>query len=200
MKIHIISGSHRSESQSTKVSNYLSTELLAIGVEVTMNDLSVSPLPLIASSQTPTDDEVINRDAYVAMMKDCDALIVVTPEWNGAATPGIINALELVKTEAWFKPALIVTVSSSRGGAYPVAQLRSFSSKNNRINYIPEHIIVRNVKDVLNSAITDLPEDTYIRERITFALNILKEYAETHIDLRARLNIDSIDPRFANGM
>jgi hypothetical protein len=78
------------------------------------------------------------------------------------------------------KPALIVTVSSADGGAYPVAELRMSSYKNNRICYIPEQVIVRNVESVLNENEADNnPEaDQYFRSRFEYALGVLKEYAE----------------------
>jgi len=82
------------------------------------------------------------------------------------------------KGELAHKPALIVTVSSADGGAYPVAELRMSSYKNNRICYIPEQVIVRNVESVLNDdpAENDADADRYFRERIPYALKILREY------------------------
>jgi hypothetical protein len=83
------------------------------------------------------------------------------------------------KGELAHKPALIVTVSSADGGAYPVAELRMSSYKNNRLCYIPEQVIVRNVESVLNDdAEKNNPDaDSYFRERIAYALGILKEYS-----------------------
>jgi hypothetical protein len=53
------------------------------------------------------------------------------------------------------------------------------SYKNNRICYIPEQIIVRNVEKVLKDdpAENDPGADRYFRERIQWTLAILKEYA-----------------------
>lgn len=200
MNIHIISGSHRAKSQSIKVSTYISKELEKKGLYISLTDISTTILPLIESSQEPTQIEKIDIDTYIDQMASADGYIFVTPEWNGAATPGIMNALQLVEKESWFKPALIVSVSSGRGGSYPIIQLRSFGYKNNKINFIPEHIIVRNVKEVLNDKETDQSEDMYIRDRIHYALNILVEYTKCHIDLRKTLDIESIDPKYDNGM
>jgi hypothetical protein len=76
------------------------------------------------------------------------------------------------------KPALIVTVSSADGGAYPVAELRMSSYKNSRLCYIPEQVIVRNVESVLNSNADDnnASADEYFRARILYALKLLREY------------------------
>ena len=53
------------------------------------------------------------------------------------------------------------------------------SYKNNRICYLPEHLIIRNVESVLNAdASKNNPEtDRYFRERIVYAGGILSAYA-----------------------
>jgi len=83
------------------------------------------------------------------------------------------------KNELGHKPAMIVTVSSSDGGAYALAELRMSSYKNCRLCYIPEQVIVRNVESVLNedSSLNNKDADSYFRERITWTLKVLKEYA-----------------------
>ena len=103
------------------------------------------------------------------------------------------------KGELAHKPGLIVTISAGDGGAYPVAELRMSSYKNNRLCYIPEQVIVRNVESVLNDDGVNEPRaDAYFRARIPFALRILKEYAQA---LRAvRASGLTFDERFKNGM
>ena len=46
----------------------------------------------------------------------------------------------------YFINGLIVSISSGNGGAYPISELRSSSYKNSHILWIPENIIIRNVK------------------------------------------------------
>ena len=98
------------------------------------------------------------------------------------------------------KPALIVTVSSGDGGAYPVAELRMSSYKNNRLCYIPEHLILRNVERILNEneADNDPGADAYFRERISWALGILRGYAVALKSMRGTTEIHH--DKFANGM
>ena len=79
--------------------------------------------------------------------------------------------------EVGHKPALITTVSSGIGGSFPVAELRSSSYKNNRICFIPEHLIVRHVEGMFGDTSSGKEED-YIRKRIDFAANVLNEYAK----------------------
>ncbi len=104
----------------------------------------------------------------------------IAPEWHGQVPSGLKNFfLMWGKGELAHKPALIVTVSSADGGAYPVAELRMSSYKNNRICYIPEQVIVRNVEGVLNEneADNNADADQYFRSRFGYALGVLKEYA-----------------------
>ena len=136
-----------------------------------------------------------------AQLASSDAFVVISPEWHGQVPSGLKNFfLMWGKGELAHKPALIVTVSSADGGAYPVAELRMSSYKNNRICYIPEQVIVRNVESVLNDdpAQNDPDTDRYFRERIVYALNILKEYALALGQVRASGAADLV--RFKNGM
>ena len=183
MKIMIISGSHRNHSQSDKVAHYIAQALLdnkqATATEVF--SLAGNPLPL-------WDEGIWNGDAnWQALLNPLseklaasDGFVIIAPEWHGQVPAGLKNFFLLWGAgELAHKPALIVAVSSSDGGAYPVAELRMSSYKNNRICYIPEQLIVRNVESVLNADPTqNQPEaDTYFRERIVYAGGILCAYA-----------------------
>jgi len=121
-------------------------------------------------------------------LSDCDALVIITPEWHGQVPAGLKNFFLLFgKNEVGHKPALIVSVSSGVGGSYPVAELRMSSYKNSRICYIPEHVIIRDVESVLNGNKADNNErsDSYIHERLQWSLNILNEYAAALKQVRA---------------
>jgi hypothetical protein len=123
-----------------------------------------------------------------AQMNDSDGFVIVSPEWHGQVPSGLKNLFLLCGTDQMgHKPALIVTVSSGDGGAYPVAELRMSSYKNNRICYIPEQIIVRHVETVLNDdpAQNNADADAYFRDRIGYALGILREYALALRQVRA---------------
>ena len=104
------------------------------------------------------------------------------------------------QNELGHKPALIISVSAGDGGAYPVAELRMSSYKNNRLCYIPEHVIVRHVEKVLNDdeKENDARSDGYYRQRITWALSILKQYADALKNVR--LSGATETDKFKNGM
>ena len=52
------------------------------------------------------------------------------------------------------KPALACAVSAGEGGAYVIAELRMSSYKNNRVCWLPEHLIARSVKAICNDDAT----------------------------------------------
>ena len=85
------------------------------------------------------------------------------------------------------KPALIVTVSVSDGGSFPVAELRMSSYKNNRICFIPEHLIIRFVDTVFNEDPAENKDSAqeYFEERLDYCLGLLREYARALGGVRA---------------
>lgn len=189
MKISIISGSHRQNSQSEKVSRFVS-HLLSNEwqVENEIINLAGNPLPLWDDSFWRADSELRKQFApYSDKLKKSDALIVVTPEWAGMVAAGLKNFfLYCGPQELGHKPALIVTVSSSRGGSYPVAELRMSSYKNAFLCYIPDHVILRQVEAVLNDPLKSTsPDDDYIRGRLKYSLRMLQEYARALSLVRA---------------
>ncbi len=204
MKISIISGSHRQVSQSEKVAHFIrrTLEERQWCDETWLLKLAGNPLPLWDESIWEGNPEWERQLGPIsAQLASSDGFVVISPEWHGQVPAGLKNFfLMWSKGEVAHKPALIVTVSSADGGAYPVAELRMSSYKNNRICYIPEHVIVRNVESVLN----DDPEqnnpqaDGYFRERMRYALGILVEYARALGQVRASGATDL--SKFKNGM
>ena len=74
------------------------------------------------------------------------------------------------------------------------------SYKNNRICYIPEQLILRNVESILNETETDnnAEADSYFKERISWTLGILKGYAGALKTMRENTKI--FHDKFGNGM
>jgi NAD(P)H-dependent FMN reductase len=182
MKITIISGSHREQAQSLKVARHIKAVLDDGMVEETaLVNLANNPLPLWDMGVWEGEENWSRLlDPIRAELASSDAFVVVTPEWHGQVPAGLKNFFLLFgQNELGHKPAMIVAVSSADGGAYPVAELRMSSYKNSRLCYIPEHVIVRHVEQVLNDdpGQNNLEADAYFRARIQWALGILREYA-----------------------
>ena len=203
MKISIISGSHRNPSQSEKLARHIEKTLQQEhGVETWLYTLADNPLPLWDQSLWENNPEWNERLAPIReQLTSSDGLVIITPEWHGQVPAGLKNFFLLFnRFELGHKPAMIIAVSSADGGSYPVAELRMSSYKNNRICYIPEHVIVRNVENVLNDNTEDNNQDAdgYFRERISWSLGILKAYAEAMKPMRESVQVHH--DKFGNGM
>jgi NAD(P)H-dependent FMN reductase len=199
MKYLIVVGSHRAKSQSSKVGKYIAQEIKAKqkSVSVSIIDLRLNPLPLWDESKWKKGSKLVKQWApYSKRIQQADALVIISPEWSGMVPAGLKNFFLLCdKHELAHKPALLVGVSASRGGAYPVAELRMSSYKNTFICYLPEHIIVRNVEKVLNDTKLnkddkDDKDDYYIKKRLSHALTMLSVYGKAFQKIRKSKKID----------
>jgi len=194
MRFFILSGSHRQEAQTLKVAQYVQSVLTREhpGAETHLFSLSGNPLPLWDEASGGAPDAL--WDPISAELLAADALVILTPEWGGMATPGVKNfLLNCTATEIGHKPGLIMTVSASRGGSYPVAELRMSGTKNNRLCWIPEHVIIHHAEQNLNSPDNspDLgKEDAMQRQRLRYALKVLAEYGQALKQVRASGVID----------
>ncbi len=74
------------------------------------------------------------------------------------------------------------------------------SYKNNRLCYIPEQLVLRNIEKILNedAVDNDAEADAYFRERISWTLGILSGYAAALKSMRESTEIHH--DKFSNGM
>ncbi|KEQ18577.1 NADPH-dependent FMN reductase [Endozoicomonas numazuensis] len=200
MNLTIISGSHRKDSQSTRISHVLKERAVTLGLftQVDILDLAENPLPLWDDSIWSGNEEWKALLApWRAALNASDAIIVVAPEWNGMVPSGLKNFfLVFGAAQLGHKPGLITAVSAGQGGSYPVVELRTSSYKNCRLCYIPDHLIVRNVASVMTGE--DAEADQHMQDRMDYSLAVLKEYA---IGLKGVRESGVIDHKtFRNGM
>lgn len=204
MKISIISGSHRNPSQSAKIGRYIESHFKNEHTDIDpfLYLLADNPLPLWDQSVWESDEEWIKRLAPLKeQFSSSDAFVIITPEWHGQVPSGLKNLFLLFsRFELGHKPALIVAVSSGAGGAYPVAELRMSSYKNNRLCYIPEQLIIRDVEKVFNDKAedNDNESDIYYKDRLQWCLKILLGYGKALKTMRAETEIHH--DKFSNGM
>lgn len=190
MNITIVSGSHRKDSQSIKIAKAIKRALKPLKEcdEANLFDLADNPLPL-------WHEEIRNNgkksksllESISKKLAFSDAFIIISPEWHGMVPAGLKNFFLLWgKGELAHKPALIVTVSSGDGGSYPVAELRMSSYKNNRICYLPEHLIIRNVESVFNDNEIDNNSSSqeYFENRLDYCLKQLLTYGKAFKQIR----------------
>ena len=203
MKLGIIVGSHRVGSQSTKVAKYVkaSIQRQLPGVDTYVFDLAGNPLPLWDQSVWADSPEWKKIWGPISQeLRTCDGFVVVSPEWSGMVPPGLKNFFLLTgSADIGHKPGFIVGVSSTlASGSYPIVELRMSSYKNTRINWMPEHAVVRDVEKVMNTESPVSENDKFIRDRVDYGLRLLAEYAKA---LRLVRESGVIDHKnFTNGM
>ncbi len=187
MNVLVINGSMRTDSQSLKVSNWLADAVKGEKAVGTVLDLHATPLPLFDVGET----EAPNAPKILKQLEEADAFVFVSPEWNGMTSHSILNMLNYVGTQMANKPVMLVGVTSGHNGQYPVAQMRSMGYKNNHFVISPENLVVRDVSNVMNdTTMTDEAEDTFIKNRAMYALNVLVEYAKALKSVRESGVID----------
>jgi NAD(P)H-dependent FMN reductase len=191
MNLLIISASQRINSQSNKVAQYLAEVIIGFST-VNHIELCRKNLPLWDGEQSSKASEKSDWSSINEQIKVADALILITPEWDGTASPLLKNFLMMCEgQDTAHKPALLTSVSNGISGAYPIAELRMSAFKNNKLVAIPDHLIIRNVEQVLNTPEqgeqTLTTRDNSTRQRIAYSLHTLKHYAQAQKILRASL-------------
>ena len=192
MKISIISGSNRKNSQSIKISKIYFEKLNRLDASVNLISLEKERLPFWEDDfegYIPPYKEAIKNISI--KLHESDGFVFVVPEWGGMVPSQVKNIFLLASNNEFaHKPGLIVTLSESLGGSYPVVELRSFSYKNTKICWIPDHVIIRKVKEF------DPDKDLRLNSRLDYSCKMLLEYSKALVSVRKAADLKT----FKNGM
>lgn len=176
MKIAIVSGSQRENSRSLSVARYLESLSLEYFDTTRLLDLHHIGLPFWNEGVWQKTDEWQLWEPVSETLKSSDAVILITPEWHGMATPALKNFLLLTTDEELaHKPVLLVGVSVSVNGVYPISELRMTGSKNNHACFLPDHLIFRNVEELLSDE--HQCRDQSLHQRSKYTMKLLAKYA-----------------------
>lgn len=202
MKVGIISGSHRQNSQSARVGRWIEKRLSQMGITQRTSFLELATANIPMWDEGTWEGEERWKKIWSGYSQDltgCDAFVVIAPEYGGMVPPALKNLFLLTSNqELAHKPALIVAVSAGRSGTYPVAELRMSSYKNTRICYLPDHMILREVEKLF---VNDEPADKFetdTRARLDYFLRVLAEYSKALAAVRSSGVIDC--KTFPNGL
>jgi NAD(P)H-dependent FMN reductase len=93
---------------------------------VELVDLKEVGLPLLDEPRHPRlrNYEHVHTKAWSAIVDAADAFVFVTPEYNFAAAPSLINALDYLYVEWNYKPAAFVSYGAATGGVRSVHMAR----------------------------------------------------------------------------
>jgi hypothetical protein len=201
VNIVLISGSHRNNSESGRVADYLAGRLKAgHGVDTDVMKLDGNPLPLWDESAWNAESDLAKLfKPYGDRLVAADAFVLISPEYAGMAAATMKNFMLYTNAgQVGHKPALLVSVSAGANGVYPIVDLHVTSYKNNRIAYMPEHLIVRNAANVMKGDAPANKDDEYIRGRADYALSVLVRYARAFLVMRGEGTM--MDERYPFGM
>jgi NAD(P)H-dependent FMN reductase len=198
MKITIISGSSRANSNSIKIAGYISKILQNKNIEgksvvVDFLDLSKTVLPVYDDSEPENLKPILGNISK--MLNSSDGFVFVSPEWDGMFSVAILNLLHYIDKELADKPVFLVGVSSGRGGRYPLIQGRMLGYKNKRFVVIPESFFVDFVeKNFVDGKFVEKVAE----ERLDYNLNVLLEYTKALQAVRSSGVIDY--QKYPNGL
>ncbi len=127
-KIKIILGSTRPNRVSEKLVPWINENLADKGTELEVLDLRNYPMPFYDQPMPPSlvkDGQYGNEmvRAWASKIKEADAFLIVSPEYNHGYSAVLKNALDSVYAEWNGKPIAFVSYGSV-GGARAVEQLR----------------------------------------------------------------------------
>lgn len=188
--IVVIAGSNRAEAQSHRIGALMRAKLDATpGVDADLVSLRDLDLPLWDESKRAKDkaDDSPWTTVWAEVsgrLKAAQGFVVVTPEWHGMASPHLKNFLLCCEArELAFKPAYLVAVSGGAGGAYPIAELRMSGYKNSFIQWLPDHLIIRDVGG-FRPGEEEHTAPEWLERRMDHGLRLLGAYAEALTPIR----------------
>lgn len=197
MNFAVVVASHQKKSNSLKVANYID-HLLNLQDKSQVVDLRDADLPVWTPEVFESDDVAARWKKIDSILKASDGFVFVTPEYGGMAAPILKNFFLFAgSSQLSHKPGLLVSVSIGLGGSYPIAELKMSSTKNNRLCYVPDHVIVRYAGNVLNEKEAVDDSDKVTRSRIADGIQTLRAYTEALLQMRKKNTLSS---EFPNGM
>ena len=120
LRIPVLVGSVRRGRQSIKVARFASDRLRRAGAEAPLLDLADFDLPIMEERLYRRDDPPPGLVPFSEAIREADAVVIVSPEYNGSM-PGVLkNALDYIYGEWERKPVGIVTLSAGGFGGVQV--------------------------------------------------------------------------------
>ncbi|MBU9721437.1 MULTISPECIES: NADPH-dependent FMN reductase [Bacillaceae] len=116
----VISGSPRNASVSSHVGKWLEKEY-----QIRHIDLSDQRLPIFDGEEETIDRPEVKK--YLKTIIEADALIIITPEYHGAMSGALKNALDYTSSDHFVdKPVLIISIAGGgKGGINALNNLRT---------------------------------------------------------------------------
>lgn len=199
LNILIVSGSQRKGSMSFEVAKYVQRNIIEPFDDVTSTILDLSSYPFLLDHYGIGREDKIalanEKEAVLKKMYNCDAVIVVAPEWGGMLPPALVNLFLLSANGSaeglpfGHKPAFAVGISASGGGANPVSLMKAYTAKNSHLAWLPLHAIIQNVNDFVAEEWQPVVDNRFsqIQSRLSVGIKCLVIYAKQLSNVREEL-------------
>ncbi|MCJ8313055.1 MAG: NAD(P)H-dependent oxidoreductase [Saccharospirillaceae bacterium] len=197
MKLMIISSSQQLGSNSNLVGEVMQQKASMFN-EINHIDLVTLNLPFYSPKIDDINQYCPNWNNIEAQLNAADAFVMITPEWNGTASPILKNFLHFLdSSQSANKPVCLVSVVSGINGAYPITELKASAFKNNKLVPIPDHLIIREVESFLADQKSGASKHSLLL-RVDYSLNMLYQYAQALKPIQQYAN--SQQNAFGHGM
>ncbi|MFY0650947.1 MAG: NAD(P)H-dependent oxidoreductase [Cyclobacteriaceae bacterium] len=122
MNVAIIVGSVRTGRQTPKAAKYLQSELIKHNkvTSVEYLDLADYNFPIMEERNAFLDEKPPRLEEFSDKLNEADALVIVSPEYNGSLPGALKNTLDYFYPELSKKPIGILTVSAGNLGGINV--------------------------------------------------------------------------------
>jgi NAD(P)H-dependent FMN reductase len=176
MKIAVILGSVREGRQSHKVAHELANRFATQeGVEVELIDLADVNLPIMSERLNKMPNPPANIVQFSKSVDSADAIVLVSPEYNGSYSGVLKNAVDYLLKEFNRKPIGVATVAGGKfGGLNATHQMQSLILHLGAFP-MPMKLLVPFVQNAFDAEENLTDEtltksfDTYVKEFIWFA-------------------------------
>ncbi len=147
MKLAVVIGSIREGRQSDKVAKWIDKTAKSNNIKSEIIDLKDFEMPFfneaISPRYNPERKPIKEVQVWLDTIKQFDAYIFVTPEYNHSITAVLKNALDYLTNELYHKPVAIVS-HGSVGGARAATDLKEILSECQSV-VIPKSVQLFNV-------------------------------------------------------
>ncbi len=130
-KVLVVAGSVRRESFNRRLAGIAAEALRAVGLEVTLAELRDFPMPIYDGDLETASGLPASAKAFKELVRQHDALVIASPEYNGSFTALIKNAIDWASRPepgephlAAFRGKKAVLLSTSPGPGGGVRGLR----------------------------------------------------------------------------
>lgn len=175
MKIAILSGSRRNGRESLKVANYVKHQFEAqpAVTQAVLLDVGAYNFPVMDERLGHLDEPHPGLQEFSDHLMTSQALIIVTPEYNGGMAGSLKNTLDYFRKEFARLPMGAVTVSSGPfGGANALHSLWFWMLYNGGI-VSPTKLLVSEVTKAFDDDDKVIPENRFVRSTERFVHDLI---------------------------